>query len=505
MKQIFTVLACIVGVLTSAYILATVEIAQPVALTREAAMQPNPRIKNIILMIPDGASIGGITLARWYKSYDPKTGTVDPTVTLAMDELASGLVRTWWAGQGVIGAITDSAPAATAMASGIKTLPGRIGVDENDAPIKTILQAAKERGKATGLIATSNIQHATPAAFSAHHYDRRRYDIIGEHQIAIGIDVVMGGGSRHIDIESVKAAGYQYITTREELMNLRAPATRSLLSRRSATKADGEGWWAMFAPDAMAYDFDRADSCHLAGRERLGLATEDLNNSWVGVTDNCAIPSLAEMTKKSIELLSRNRRGFFLMVEGSKPDWAAHANDPVGLVSEILAFDSAVQVALDFAKSRRDTMLIIVSDHGTGGITIGNYDTDKTYFIEPVERFVAPLRRARRTGAAIAAHLNADRTNIERVLRIFYGIDDLSQDEIRQIRAADVKDMARTVGPMMSRRAGLGWTTHGHTGEDVVLFTYLPNNGRIVGTLDNTDIARIIAGIWRLNLPQLKK
>ncbi|MCL2369087.1 MAG: alkaline phosphatase [Alphaproteobacteria bacterium] len=430
--------------------------SHPRALTADMAARPNSGIRNIILMIPDGTSIGGITLARWVKSYDAATGTVDPTVQLNMDSMASGLIRTWWTDGDIIGAVVDSAPAGTAMASGVKTNDNYIGIDVNRNPVDSVLHAAIRSGRSTGLIATSNIQHATPAAFSAHHYNRRAYYDIAAQQISAGIDVLMGGGRQFIDIDDARAAGFTYITTREEMKNHQKGR---LL--------------AMFADNAMPYDIDKVDE-----------------------------PSLAEMTHNAIRILSQNRRGFFLMVEGSKIDWAGHANDPVGLVSDILAFDRAVGVALEFAKNRRDTMVIVAPDHGTGGITMGNRDTCRNYSEMSVNQFVSPLARASMTGEGIVHKFDQGRTNLVHVVCEYYGICDLTPAEIAQIRAASDRDMNRTVGPMMSRRAYIGWTTHGHTGEDVQLFSYLPGGSRIVGTIENTDIARIISGIWRLRLNQ---
>lgn len=436
------------------------------ALDRNAAMQRNSNIKNIIVMIPDGTSVGGIALARWCKSYNPTDNSIDPSVMLTIDELTSGLVRTWWTNGETIGAIVDSAPAGTAYASGIKTTDKFIGMTPASTPFATILEAAKLIGKSTGMIATSNIQHATPAAFSSHHNDRSRYDIIGEQQAYNNIDVVLGGGSMYLTppyrqdgediIEEIKSMGYQFITTKSELSTIKNGRV-----------------WGMFADDAMAYDIDRKENA----------PTE---------------PSLSEMTTKAIELLSQNKNGFFLMVEASKTDWAAHANDPVGLVSDLLAFDAAVKVALDFAKSNKNTMILIMSDHGTGGLTIGNNDAPG-YSSDPIQKYIAPIIRAALSGEGVAAKFNENRTNIIEVMSQYFGINDLTSAELTVIRNAS-GSMNSVVGPMISRRAFLGWTTNGHTGEEVNLFTYLPGNGRITGTIENTDIAKICAGVWGIDL-----
>ena len=269
--------------------------------------------KNVILLIPDGMSVGGLTLARWYNGGD----------ALNLDEMASGLVRTYSADA----PIADSAPAGTAMATGFKSYTGFVGVlpDENTmpgmpaisaeerrSPVASILEAAKLDGKATGLVATSEIMHATPADFSAHDPSRKNYDTLSEQQVYQDMDVVIGSGSQYFtsevrgdkeDLLSVIQDNYQYADTPAEFNQV---STGKL--------------WAMFDPVSLAYEFDR---------------------------DPAKEPSLAEMTDKAIDLLSQDADGFFLMVEGSKIDWAAHANDPIGIISDILAFDEAVGVALD--------------------------------------------------------------------------------------------------------------------------------------------------------------
>ena len=437
---------------------------------KEAAL-PNAEIKNIIVMIPDGTSIGGIGLARWYKAYDAKTDTVDTNVSLALDELASGLVRTYWTNGKSYGAITDSAPAATAFACGVKTNDKYVGVTYESTPVATILEAVKLIGKSTGIVATSNVQHATPAGFTSHYNDRSKYDILGEQQAYNGIDVMMGGGSKYLVepyrkdseniIDVIKSKNYSYVTTKDQMNAVKKGKL-----------------WGMFADDAMAYDMDRKE---------------------IAKTE----PSLAEMTAKAIELLSQNDKGFFLMVEGSKDDWAAHANDPIGLISDILAFDDAVNTALDFAKAKQNTMIIIMSDHGTGGISIGNTATDSSYSKEPVSRFIAPLKKATLTGEGIASKFDAERTNIADVMKTYFGIDDLTDEEIKEIKDTEAANMNYTVGPIISKRAALGWTTTGHTGQETNLFTYLPKNDRITGTIENTDVAGICAGVWELDLAAL--
>ena len=425
--------------------------------------------KNVIVMIPDGMSMDGVTLARWYQNGKP----------LHMDPMASGLVQTHSADA----AIADSAPAGTAMATGHKSHTGFVGVlpDENTMPglqslaekdkrkpVASILEAAQLAGKATGIIATSEIMHATPADFSAHYPNRKNYDALSEQQVYQEMDVVLGAGAKFLqaehrgdneDLISVIKENYQYVTSPSEM--------NSITSGKL---------WGMFSDTALAYEFDRD-------------ATKE--------------PSLAEMTKKAINLLSQDKDGFFLMVEGSKIDWAAHANDPIGIISDVLAFDQAVGVALDFAKKDGNTLVVAATDHGNSGITIGSVDTTNDYDKRPLSDFMGPLMKAKLTGEGLEQVLNAERSNIQEVMATYFGITDLTAQEIQTIREAEAGSMNYAVGPMIGKRANIGFTTGGHTGGDVALYVYAPSNvTKLSGTVQNTDIAKYMAKAMGVNLDE---
>lgn len=428
--------------------------------------------QNVIILIPDGMSTDGLTLARWYAGGGE----------LNLDSMASGLVRTYSADA----PIADSAPAGTAMATGYKshtgfvgvlpdlnTMPGLEQLSSADArkPVATILEAAQLAGKATGLVATSEIMHATPADFSAHDPSRKNYDALSEQQVYQDMDVVIGAGSKYFTSEvrgdkenlvSFLKSNYQYVTTPGEFNQV----TSGKL-------------WAMFNPISLAYEFDR---------------------------DPSKEPSLAQMTQKAIDLLSQDEDGFFLMVEGSKIDWAAHANDPVGVISDILAFDQAVGIALNFAKEDGNTLVIAVTDHGNSGISIGSKSTDSTYDKTPLSTFLNPLKKATLTGEGIEKKLNADRSNVREVMETYFGISDLTDEEATAIQQTAPGSMNYTVGPMIAKRASIGFTTNGHTGEDVTLYVYAPDGmDQLTGTVENTDIARYMALAMGVDLDQATK
>ena len=310
------------------------------------------------------------------------------------------------------------------------------------------------------------MQHASPAGFSAHTPFRDRYDLIAKQQVHGNIDVVFGGGRQYLLpkeqggtrtdslnlVEVLKQQGYPVLETRDELL-----------------KFSGKKAWGLFAPEAMMYDLDR---------QTLGPQE----------------PSLAEMTAKAIETLSKNEKGFFLFVEASKVDWAAHANDPMGVISDLLAYDEAVDVALEFAKNDRNTLVIAFADHGTGGMSIGRKEFYKNYDKLPYATVLAPLKQAAFTGEGMDRVIGTDRSefNIRIQMMQNFAVDDLTAEEIIAIQKAPRKRaFATVVGPILSKRAAIGWIYTGHTGEDLFLYAFGPN--KPTGLIENTDIAKITA------------
>lgn len=443
----------------------TAAVATAAAVTAQAG---SGTVKSVILLIPDGMSVSATTLSRFYKDSTGKT-------PLALDPLASGLVRTQWAA----GMITDSAPAGTAFATGNKTDDGMIGVlpkVQGSAPVATILEAARLAGKSTGLIATSEIMHATPADFAAHDTSRKSYDSIGEQMVYNGVDVLLGAGDSFFsdtvrkdreDLNGVlKAKGYDLVGN---------------LAQMNASKSSKI--WGSFSTTSMAYDMDR---------------------------DPAKEPSLAEMTKKAIDILSKDPDGFFLMVEGSKVDWAAHANDTIGIVSDTLAFDAAVKVALDYGKASGNVAILSSTDHGNSGLSIGAASTNADYNKRPVSDFIDPLKKAKLTIEGTLVKFNTmllpDRSNVAALAATWCGLTDLTAEETAALVAAPkVSDMGPLMVAMLAKRANLAYTTTGHTGEDVVLYSWSADGDRLTGVVDNTALAGYMAGKLGVDLKATSK
>ncbi len=428
-------------------------------------------VKNVIILIPDGTGITHMTLSRWYNGGAP----------LAMDELICGLVRTYSSDA----AIADSAPSSSSYATGYKSQTGNIAVmpqvatmfgltssdtDAQHQPLATVLEGARLSGRSVGLVATCQFPHATPADFSAHHFNRGAVEYIVEQQVYGMLDVVFAGGYNYLlpekrkDKEDMLAVlqnnGYSVVRTRDELLTLSRPKV-----------------WGLFAPVALAYDLDRP------------------NNE----------PTLEEMTHKAIELLSKNNTGFFLMVEGSKIDWASHANDPIGVISDFLAFDRAVKTALEFAKKDGNTVVIVLPDHSNGGMSIGNIGSNGNYDELPLSAYIDPLKKATRTAEGVERLAYEKNIPMTDAIAQYYGISDLSEAELTDLKKAEKGDLPYIVGPMLSKRAYIGWTTNGHTGEEVFFGAYHPKGYRPTGVIQNKDVAWYMAEVMGIDLKSLTR
>ncbi len=437
----------------------------------------NRQIKNIIVLVPDGCNQTLQTLCRWYKESD-----------LTLDKMASGLARTWSANS----VITGSAAASSAFGTGFKTEEPFISVGPSGInmlstytppfpydylsyrPLATVLEGAKSIGKATGLIATLSISNATPAGQSAHVHDRNNELDIIEQQVYQNFDVVFGGGKNKLAatrvdgenlIDTLVSRGYQWVETRDQMLAL-----------------TGGKAWGLFAKEAMQPEIDRKE---------------------FGPTE----PSLAEMTQKAIDILSQNRKGFFLFVEGSQTDYGDHNNDPVYAISDFLAFDEAVKVAVDFAKIDGHTAVFAFPDHNCGGMSIGSYYSDKrvSYDKMPVEYLLNPLKAMKLTSVGVKNKI-ADTTSailIKDAVQTWWNIA-LTDNDITEIFAWPYSKLfSYKLAAVVSKNyTGIGWTTHGHDGSDVPIWTY---NYDIVGNIENTEIAERIFDMLHVDAQRLNE
>jgi len=308
-----------------------ISFTQPFGIEAEVAPAPSTP-KNVILLIGDGMGFEHMEAARDEQGSALYMDSVDD---------ASGTMETWSYNKITEGdEITDSASAATAMATGYKILDNQLNVlpDEVSTPIPTIQQTAEIKGLATGVVTTTQIAHATPAAFgSAHNISRNDYEGIAAEMLSNDLEVLMGGARAHFD------------TRRADGVDLIAQA-----------QADGY---------AFVEDVTALNSLDPGTEKILGIFHDD--NGLVQERQNppATQPHLNQMTAQALAALAQDTDGFFLMVEGGQIDWAAHDNDIDGVKGETLAFDLAVKEALDFQAQNPDTLIIVTADHETGGLT----------------------------------------------------------------------------------------------------------------------------------------
>jgi alkaline phosphatase len=278
------------------------------------------KIKNVIMLIGDGTGLVQLTTGQY--------ALVGKKGRLHIQTLpVTGFVRTYSSDN----LITDSAAGATAYTCGLKTYNGAIGVNAEGKPCKTILELAEEKGLSTGLVATSSITHATPASFAAHVAKRSMQEDIAAQFLNSGVEVFLGGGvkwfspeerSDSLDlINRFKEKGYQVLLHDDELASSTSDRLLGLFAHDGFEREEGE-------------------------------------------------PTTAAMTQKALDVLSKNEKGFFLMVEGSQIDWGGHANNADYVVREVADFDNAIKTALDFAQKDGETLVVITADHETGGMTL---------------------------------------------------------------------------------------------------------------------------------------
>ena len=412
---------------------------------------------NVILLIGDGMGMGQIEIARQLEY--GKEGKLN------MERMEhTALMRTYSAGS----MVTDSAAGGSAIATGVKTLNGMLGVDEKGRETDSILDALQAAGKKTGIITTSMAVDATPAAFGASTADRWTGAVSVASQLAdSNIDVIMGGGESFFKSTKGRSGlmpvfqkkGYTIVRDRQQLLD--APSGGRLLG--------------LFNSSYMNYVLDRRNV-------------------------HSAEPSLPDMLKKSLDILSKGKHGFFLMAEGGRIDQASHAADLTGVWKETIEFDQAVKQALDFAGSHANTLVVVLADHETMGISV------------PDQLDIQGLKYIKASPVYMAGQLVKKGIDTESVREVFneYAALSLTDAEIRQFieKAGDSRTsvykqskLAWEIGSEIAAhyKAGIvernirnASPTGGHTANMVPVFAKGPGSSSFSGVLDNTDISRLI-------------
>lgn len=450
-----------VGLLTWASLATVVVIILAVIYQREAAGKcgrsrpswgpggkPSGK-RNMIFMVSDGMGPASLTMTRNYKQLTEGLPVGD---TLVLDRHHIGTSRT----RSTSSLVTDSAAGATAFSCGLKSYNGAIAVLPDHSPCGTVLEAASLAGYKTGLVVTTRLTDATPACFASHvnlrqYEDRIAEQEIGENPLGRVVDLMFGGGRCHFlsnstdgscrnddrDLVGVaKEKGFHYMYDRAgfDALNGGSEAKLPLLG--------------LFADTDIPYEIDRR-------------------------SQNNVYPSLEEMARTALKTLSQatadSEQGFFLMIEGSRIDHAGHSNDPAAQVNEVLAYDKAFSAVLDFLETDPTPgVLVSTSDHETGGMALAR-QLHASY--PNYEWLPGVLANASHSVENINGQLGSilsgsnQQEAVRDLLRKGLGIVDATDEEVDAIiNATSDRPASYVLADMISRRAQIGWSTHGHSG-----------------------------------------
>ena len=384
--------------------------------------------------------------------------------------------------------ITDSAAGGTALATGVKTYNGAIGVDANKERVMSVAERAKRAGKKVGVTTSVSVDHATPAAFYGHQPDRSMYYEIALQLPEAGFDFYAGSGflkpARTFDKKDapsiypiIEQAGYTIARGIDEYQAKAGDADKMVLIQKDGTDAS-----------SLPYAIDRNEG--------------DM--------------TLAQITESAIDFLSRdNKKGFFLMVEGGKIDWACHSNDPATMVKEVIDMDNAVRVAYEFYKKHpKETLIVITADHETGGLGLGNsnytlnlksLDCQKQS-VDLLSRAITDLRKAKGNKATWedVKALLTERMGFWGELTPTWEQEKMLRDEFEssfvrnkvvfeESLYSKTEPLAAVAKKVLSQMSKLGWTTGSHSAEYVPVFAVGAGSKLFMGKMDNTDIPKRIA------------
>lgn len=453
--------------------------------------------KYIFMFIADGLSYSQLSVTSAYLgAMQNKVESQDLTITkFPVSGAAATYDSTSYA--------PDSASTATSYATGYKTLSGVINMDETKTKsYETITEKLKKQlGYKIGIVSTVNINHATPAAYYGHQPTRSNYYELSTELIASDFDYFAGGklldnrktladgeDDREDVYDFLMGKGYAVATTADQYRALTGNEKKVFIASDDKDFSDDTG--------AMHYEIDRPDTQ----------------------------PSLSDYVRTGINYLTKdNNKGFFMMVEGGKIDWACHANDAAAAINDVLAFDKAVQVAVDFYnKYPNDTLIIVTGDHETGGLSIGfagtAYDThleilanQKMSFVE-FDKQVTNYRKNNikfddvmndiKANFGLITSKDPDAVNKPLLVLTDYELDTIktayeksmlpsavrNQNQAESILYGTYEPLSVTLTHILNQKAGVGWTSYSHTGVPVPVFAMGVGQSLFNTFYDNTQV-----------------
>lgn len=438
--------------------------------------------KYVFYFIGDGMGVNQVNATEMYLAEQEGRIGVKPLLftTFPVASMATTFSAT--------NSITDSSAAGTALATGAKTYNGAIGLDDNKNVLQSVAEKAKKAGKKVGVTTSVSVDHATPAAFYAHQPNRSMYYEIALDLPKANFDFYAGGGflkpTTTADKKEapsifpiIEQAGYTIARGLDEY-NAKLPEARKMVLIQ---KEGAE-------PSCLPYALDRKDG--------------DM--------------TLAQITESAISFLNKgNKKGFFLMVEGGKIDWACHGNDPATVFNEVVDMDNAIKVAYEFYKKHpKETLIVVTADHETGGLGLGTgkYELNLKALAcqkqsqDALSKALTDLRKEKgnKVSWEEVQKLLGDKMGFWKQLPITWGQEKMLRDEyensfvknkvvFEESLYAKSEPLAAVAKKVMSQIAMLGWTSSSHTAEYVPVFAVGAGSQLFIGKMDNTEIPQRIA------------
>lgn len=437
--------------------------------------------KYVFYFIGDGLAASQRQVTEYYLQH--KTG--NPDARLVMNSMPVAGITTTHAFDSLV---TDSAASATALATGVKTHNGVLGLDSEGKPVASLLEGAAENGMRTGLITTTRLTHATPAGFAAKNESRNNENEIAMDYVNAPVDFFAGGGYRNFvgsDHEGSRRTDDKDLVAKFDAQGFDTfIGLNSVEDFMNYKVSDESKVFAAFTASHLPYEIDRQQT---------------LNT-----------PSLAEITYRGIEVLSQSDDGFFMMVEGGRIDHASHAQDLVGTIYDALAFDAAIAKAVEFYNQHpEETLIVVIGDHETGGLGMG---FGQNYFMNMEN--VANARIS--IEDSLQNQYDGNRDAFFKLIARDFKMDDLTDSERDEIVTAmnviDAEDedaittyggydpVAIAVAHIQSRRSGIYWTSFAHTGTLVPLSAMGKGAEHLGGFRDNTQVAQALAEVMQVDI-----
>lgn len=423
--------------------------------------------KNIIFLVVDGMPVSVATMVDHYLQMTTGKGSYWMWL---MDQpwVRNGLQDT----RSLNSVVTDSSSAASTWGSGRWIWNGQLNCFPDGTKLRTLYSLLREQGMKTGLVTTTTMTHATPSGFAIVHESRDAEPEIARQHLDAGVDVLMGGGHRHFgaegrpdkkDIYSLFAIQRYEIARDLDAMN-RAGTTGKLLG--------------IFSNSHLPYTVDRVHN----------------------PDQNKGVPTLAQMTKKAIDMLKGSKEGFILQVEGGRVDHGNHASDLPAAIFDQIEFEEAMKVAVDFARIDKDTLVIITADHACGGIALngaGEEYIDSTAGLRSIENMKCSY-----TNMLVELRLDRSVDNVIGRVKDKLGVE-LNREEAEAVSAAlnnnspfrvlnFLGSANATFGAIMGNHTKVTFTSGNHTNDHVLLTALGPGSEQISGLVQNTSLFDIM-------------